>query len=84
MEAQGASREAIARRVSNLRNVLKQRSRNMMADRAVAESLPPIRPFEHYVEKYSAEGLSGDALYNRIIERALTPNPLVNAKYGIP
>jgi hypothetical protein len=36
-----------------------------------------------YVEKYSAKGLTGDALYNRIIQGTLTPNPIVNTKFGI-
>ena len=83
MKSMGASIKAIAERISNLRNVLKMRTRSFMKDQALAESLPPVKPFEYYVEKYSKQGFSGDDLYNRIIEGALTPNPGVNKKLGI-
>ena len=85
LENQGLPREAIAERMSDLRNVLKMRTRNFMADRALADSLPPVRPFEFYLQKYSTppHNLTGDALYNRIIEGSLTPNPGVNAQFGI-
>ncbi len=83
MQARGATAESIARRASHMRNALAQRTRDAMADRALAESLRPHRPIEYYIEKYSAEGFTGDALWQRITEGALTPNPEVNAALGI-
>ncbi|MFC2156094.1 RHS repeat-associated core domain-containing protein, partial [Acidobacteriota bacterium] len=83
MKDRGASRKEIAESLSHLRNVLKTRTRAFMKDRALAESLPPVKPFAYYVKKYSKQGLSGNALYDRIIEGALTPNSGVNAKFGI-
>ena len=58
----------------------------MMADRAVAAELArtqPLRPLEHYVEKYSVQGFSGEALRRRIIRGGTTPNPAVNAAHGV-
>jgi hypothetical protein len=82
-EGRGLSAQSISEKASSLRNTLKLRTRNLMADQATAKSLPPIRPYQYYLDKYSAEGLSGDALYNRIIKGSLTPNPGVNAAFGI-
>jgi hypothetical protein len=58
----------------------------MMADRAAAEQLAreqPLQPLEYYIQKYSSQGYQGDALWQRIIEGAKTPNKVVNAKFGI-
>jgi len=83
IESQGASRQAIAERISDLRNVLKIRTMTFMADQAAAARLPAMRPFEYYVQKYTVQGFQGDALWNRIIKGALPPNPEVNAMFGI-
>ncbi|MFO8011463.1 MAG: RHS repeat-associated core domain-containing protein [Dehalococcoidia bacterium] len=86
MESQGVPRETIARQTSHLRNVLKARTRGLMANRTFAQLLEryrPLKPIEHYIEKHSAEGLKGDALWNRIIEKSLTPNQGVNFFLGM-
>ena len=83
MRSRGAPLRETAMRVSRLRNVLKIRVRDMMADRVKAAELPSIKSFEYYVEKYSAQGLSGDELYSKIIETSFTPNPVVNSALGI-
>ena len=57
-----------------------------MADRAAAAELErtqPLRSFEYYVEKYTEEGFSGEALWQRIIQGGTTPNAEVNAAYGV-
>jgi hypothetical protein len=43
----------------------------------------PLRPFEYYEQKYSEQGFSGEALYDRIIQGGTTPNAEVNAAHGI-
>ena len=68
------------------RNALKQEARDMMADRAAAAELArdfPLKPVEHYIEKYSAQGFEGEALWQRVIQGGRTPNPKVNKKFGI-
>ena len=56
-----------------------------MADRALAESLPPIKPFAYYETKYSSPpyNLTGNVLYDKIFEGSLKPNAEVNAHCGI-
>jgi RHS repeat-associated protein len=82
-KGQGLALQTVSEKASSLRNTLKLRTRNLMVDQATAQSLPPIRSYQYYLDKYTAEGLSGDALYNRIIKGTLTPNPGVNANFGI-
>ncbi|MEW6411159.1 MAG: hypothetical protein AB1483_01655 [Candidatus Zixiibacteriota bacterium] len=82
-EARGLSRMEIAKRASQLRNTLRLRSRALMGNQAEAAGLPPLQDFDFYVAKYSSQGYSGDALYDRIIEGALTTNSIVNHKFGI-
>jgi RHS repeat-associated core domain len=68
------------------RNTLKSQAREMMEDRASAKLLDktdPLRPFNYYVEKYSAQGYSGESLWQKIIQGASTPNAKVNSKFGI-
>ena len=68
------------------RNRLKQQARDLMADRKAAAQLNidhPINNFDFYCRKYSAQGFSGDALYQRIIQGSKTPNAGVNQKFGI-
>ena len=75
-----------AARVHAARNTLKQEIRNLMADKGAAEQLAneqPLRPLEYYIEKYSAEGYQGEALWKRIIEGGTTPNKTVNQKFGL-
>ena len=78
--------EANALALNTERNLLKVKARGMMADRETAtllEKTEPIRPFNYYVQKYSAQGYSGENLWQRIIQGSSTPNAGVNARYGI-
>jgi hypothetical protein len=86
LDTSGPLTEITARRVHDARNTLKQQARDMMADRAAAEQLTrdrPIEPFDHYVQKYEAQGYDGQALWVRIIEGGTTPNSAVNKKFGV-
>ncbi len=68
------------------RNMLKSQARAMMADRqaaALLDKTDPIRPLDYYIEKYSAQGYSGEELWKKIITGAGTPNASVNSKFGI-
>jgi hypothetical protein len=78
--------EENARYLHAQRNSLKMQTRALMNDRkaaALLESTDPIRSFDFYVDKYSSQGYSGEALWSRIISGTTTPNPKVNAKFGI-
>lgn len=68
------------------RNALKAQARDMMADRTAANMLNkkyPLQSFDYYVNKYSSQGFTGKALWNRIIHGSGTPNAGVNARFGI-
>ena len=68
------------------RNALKRLARDLMSDRAEAVRLDrnyPIRDIEYYIEKYSSEGYSGEALWRRIMEGGKTPNKSVSKRYGL-
>ena len=68
------------------RNTLKATARLMMKDRKAAAALDktdPIQPFQHYVEKYTTEGYSGDNLWQKIITGSAKPNAGVNERFNI-
>lgn len=78
--------EANARMIVGQRNNLKQQARDLMSDRKAAAALEqtnPIQDFDYYKDKYSKEGLSGEALYERIMQGGTTPNAGVNQKFGV-
>ena len=55
-----------------------------MENREAAETLDethPIRNVEEYIEKYQRDGLSGDDLWNKVIEKALTTDPEVDDSF---
>jgi len=86
IDTSGPLIRATAERVHNARNALKQFARDMMADRAAARQLAreqPLRPFEYYVDKYSSQGYTGEALWKRIIDGSTTPNASVNKRFGV-
>jgi len=81
-----AATEANARLLWSQRNALKIQGRKMMTNRQAAMDLDitdPIQPFEYYVNKYSAQGYSGQGLWQRIIEGSKTPNQDVNSTFNI-
>jgi RHS repeat-associated protein len=86
LDTSGPLTAETAARVHAARNALKAEARGMMADRAAAAELgrtQPLRSFEYYVEKYTQQGFSGDALWERIIQGGTTPNAAVNAAHGV-
>ena len=86
LDSSGPLTRESAARVDAARNTLKAEARGLMANRAVAAELArtqPLRPLEHYVEKYSVQSFSGEALWGRIIRGGTTPNTAVNAAHGV-
>jgi hypothetical protein len=86
LDTSGPLTESTAMRVHEARNALKLEARDLMSDRAGAARLAQknsVQPFEYYVDKYSAQGYKGVALWQRIIQGSTTPNPIVNSKFGI-
>ena len=78
--------ESNARILNNQRNNLKSQARDMMINRSAAaklEKTDPLRPFEYYVEKYSKQGYTGEALWEKIITGSAKPNAAVNKRFGI-
>ena len=70
-----------ARQAHELRNQARTQARNLMSDARLAEHLNRTQPnltWEQIVQKYSAQGLSGDNLYRAIIDAATRSNPIVN------
>ena len=68
------------------RNALKTQARSMMSDRqeaALLDKAHPINSFDYYVQKYSSQGYSGEALWKKIITGSSTPNAKVNTKFGL-
>jgi hypothetical protein len=55
MRAQGKSTKEIYETTSPMRNEAKQTARDLMQNRGVAESLPPIKSPEYYLEKYGGD-----------------------------
>jgi RHS repeat-associated protein len=87
IDTSGPLTRATAERVHAARNALKVELRAMMANReeaAALEQTNPIQPFEFYVQKYTSEGLSGESLWQRIIQGGTTPNAAVNSRFGVP
>jgi RHS repeat-associated protein len=86
IDTNGPRTEEFARQIVAERNALKLQARDLMVNRAEAallDSTRPIESFEYYVQKYSAQGYSGEDLWDRIIIGGTTPNPAVNAKYHV-
>jgi RHS repeat-associated protein len=86
VDTSGPLTRRTAERVHGARNGLKAEARGMMADRAAAAELDltqPLRPIEYYIEKYTAQGYSGEALWERIIKGGTTPNSAVDAAFGV-
>jgi len=55
-----------------------------MSDTEAAQALDqarPIQDIEVYIEKYKQQGLIGDDLWNKLIEKAVTSDTEVDAEY---
>lgn len=78
----GQPLEAVARFASGSRNLIRIQARALMENQQLAAELDrnyPIQDVEFYIQKYKQQGLTGDDLWNKIIEKALTTNPEVDS-----
>lgn len=70
----------------SLRNEFRTTARELMADRATAESLyitDPNRTWEQMVNKQINNGLIGDDIYRAIINSSQKSRPSVNKSLGL-
>ena len=75
-----------AKQAFNLRNQFRTQARELMADRAAAAELyrtDPNMTWEEIVAKYEAKGLTGDAVYEAILESATRSRQSVNESLGL-
>ena len=78
--------EQQARQAFNLRNQFRTQARELMSDRALAESLyktDPNMTWQQVVERYSNRGLSGDSLWQEIINASTRSRASVNQGLGL-
>jgi filamentous hemagglutinin len=69
-----------AKRAVNLRNEIRSKSRELMADRTEADKLnrdEPNMTWDQVVKKYQVQGYTGDNLWNKIIESSQKPRASV-------
>jgi hypothetical protein len=87
LRQQGKGVEEIARALSKLRNDLRCWTRTLMTDRRAAADLDtgdPNRTFEELVARCQTKyKLTGDAVYQKIIETAKESRGSVNDMFGI-
>jgi hypothetical protein len=72
--------------IYKIRNALRRKARDIMANREAAAFLDreyPLESFEYFIEKYTKQGYSGEELWRRIMEGGRTPNKAINKKFGI-
>ena len=80
------SLEEQAKQAFNLRNKFRIEARELMADRAIAESLYKTDPnwsWEKIVQKQVEKGLSGDDIYKEIIASSQRSKDAVNKSLGV-
>ena len=80
------SLEEQAKQAFNLRNKFRTEARELMADRATAESLYKTDPnwsWEKIVQKQVEKGLSGDNIYKEIIASSQRSRDAVNKSLGV-
>jgi RHS repeat-associated protein len=78
--------EEQAKQAFNLRNQFRKEARELMADRELAEKLNKEEPnmtWDQVVEKYKKQGLSGDDLWNKIIESSQKSRQSVNEQLNV-
>ncbi|CAI8822197.1 filamentous hemagglutinin [Pseudomonas sp. IT-P2] len=81
-----ASLEEQAKQAFDMRNDLRSTARELMSNRTLADSLSktdPNRTWSEIVNKYSGQGLSGDALWSKIIEKSQSSRTSVNDGLGM-
>ena len=80
------SLEEQAKQAFNLRNQFRTQARELMADRALAESLNETDPnftWEKMVKKQINKGLEGDEIYKEIIRSSQRSRKDANKKLGL-
>ena len=80
------SLEEQAKQAFNLRNKFRTEARELMADRATAESLYKTDPnwsWEKIVQKQVEKGLSGDDIYKEIIASSQRSRDAINKSLGV-
>lgn len=78
--------EEQAKQAFNLRNQFRTQARELMADRATAESLYKTDPnltWEEIIRKQREKGLKGDDIYKAIIESLQRSRKSVNKSLGL-
>jgi hypothetical protein len=83
---QGMSPEMRAKTMSATRNALRTWTRDLMVDRGEAAKLDRLYPnqsWEEVLDKYKGQGLKGDELWNKIIEKSTASRASVNAELGV-
>ena len=81
-----ASLEEQAKQAFDMRNDLRSTARELMSNRTLADSLSktdPNRTWSEIVNKYSSQGLSGDELWSKIIEKSQSSRSSVNNGLGM-
>ncbi|SDS13035.1 hemagglutinin repeat-containing protein [Pseudomonas trivialis] len=81
-----ASLEEQAKQAFDMRNDLRSTARELMSNRTLADSLnktDPNRTWSEIVNKYSGQGLSGDELWSKIIEKSQSSRTSVNDGLGM-
>ena len=80
------SLEYQAKQAFSMRNDLRSTARELMSNRSLADSLnksDPNRTWSEIVNKYSSQGLSGDGLWRKIIEKSQSSRASVNDGLGM-
>ena len=80
------SLEDQAKQAFEWRNRIRTRARELMMDRKTAEGLnitDPNQTWEQMVQKKMDRGLSGDAIYQAILESSTHSRPEVNRAFGL-
>ncbi|MBP0943710.1 hypothetical protein [Pseudomonas alliivorans] len=80
-----ASLEEQAKQAFSMRNDLRSMARELISNRTLADSLSktdPNRTWSEIVNKYSSQGLSGDKLCAKIIEKPQSSRSSVNDGMG--
>ncbi len=78
--------EEQAKQAFDLRNQCRTRARELMSDRALAKQLNQLEPnlsWEQIVQKQIDKGLSGDEIYQAIIESSQRSRKSVNKELGL-
>jgi hypothetical protein len=86
LAGEGVSAEERAETMFGLRNSLRTWVRELMSNRTLAGQFNASEPnltFEDLVAKYEAKGLTGNEIYNAIIDSSTRSRPSVNSELGV-